>query len=94
MSVYEATLECLSDFVYGRGSWTQIGEYKKLNDTNITRVSGIWKSFFISIRCANLVMRVFVYFHLVRNWGGVPETGGFPFGGAYAIYGDLTNPVY
>ena len=22
------------------------------------------------------------------------ETGGFPFGGAYAIYGDLTNPVY
>lgn len=92
MSVYEATLECLSDFVYGRGSWTQIGEYKKLNDTNITRVSGIWKSFFISIRCANLViqnspkgnpdidvfvaeakfMRAFVYVHLVRNWGGVP----------------------
>ena len=92
MAVYEATLECLSDFVYGRGSWTQIGAFQKLNDTNITRVSGIWNIFYQSIRCANLViqnsptnnadaavyvaeakfLRAFAYFHLVRNWGGVP----------------------
>lgn len=92
MAVYEATMECLSDFVYGRGSWTQIGEFKKLNDANITRVEEIWKSFYLSIRGANLViqnspagsdkidvfiaearfLRAFVYFQLVRNWGGVP----------------------
>lgn len=92
MSVYEATLECLSDFIYGRGSWAQISEYTTLNDANITRVSTIWESFYVGIRCANLViqnsseenpqiavfiaeakfLRAFIYFQLVRNWGGVP----------------------
>lgn len=92
MSTYEATLECLSDFVYGRGSWTQIGEFGKLNDTNINRVSQLWSSFYTSILRANLViknspiddakvnvfvaeakfLRAFLYYQLVRNWGGVP----------------------
>ena len=57
MSVYEATLECMSDCVYGRGSWAQIGEYNKLNDTNITRVGTIWKWFYLAIRNANLVIQ-------------------------------------
>lgn len=92
MAVYEATLECMSDCIYGRGSWAQIGEYNKLNDTNINRVALIWKWFFLAIRNANLViqrapagdpaidvyvaeahfLRAFSYFHVVRNWGGVP----------------------
>lgn len=92
MSNYEATLECLSDFVYGRGSWAQIGEFGKLNDTNINRVSGFWRNFYNGILRANLViknspsgdsevdvfvaeakfMRAFIYFHLVRNWGAIP----------------------
>ena len=57
MAVYEATLECMSDCVYGRGSWAQIGEYSKLNDTNITRVGTIWKWFYLAIRNANLVIQ-------------------------------------
>ncbi len=57
MAVYEATLECMSDCVYGRGSWAQIGEYNKLNDTNITRVGTIWKWFYLAIRNANLVIQ-------------------------------------
>lgn len=92
MAVYEATLECMADGIYGRGSWAQIGEYNKLNDTNITRVGTIWKWFYLAIRNANLViqrsptgnpdidlyvaeahfLRAFSYFHVVRNWGGVP----------------------
>lgn len=92
MTVYEATLECLSDFAYGRGSWAQIGEFNKLNDTNINRVSIIWKWFYLAIRNANQViayspagkpefdvyiaeahyLRAFSYFQLARNWGGVP----------------------
>lgn len=65
MAVYEATLECLSDGVYGRGSWAQIGEYNKLNDTNITRVGTIWKWFYLAVRNANLVIR--------RSPAGNPE---------------------
>lgn len=92
MAVYEATTECLADYAYGRGSWAQIGEYGKLNDTNISRVSLIWKWFYLAVRNANLViqrsptgdptidvfvaeahyLRAFAYFHLVRNWGSIP----------------------
>jgi hypothetical protein len=57
MAVYEATLDCSADYSYGRGSWAQISEYKKLNDANINRVSGLWNRFYLSIRNANLVLK-------------------------------------
>lgn len=56
MATYEAVLECLGDFVYGRGSWEQIGDYKALNDANITKVSGVWNSFYEGIKRANIVI--------------------------------------
>jgi tetratricopeptide (TPR) repeat protein len=57
MAVYEATLDCSADYSYGRGSWAQISEYQKLNDANISRVSGLWSQFYLSIRNANLVIK-------------------------------------
>lgn len=92
---YFATLECQSDYSYGRGSWAQMNEFQGFNDANTTRVGSFWVSFYLSIRNANLVianvpdgsvlsdsdkgryiaeakfLRAFVYFQLVRNWGGV-----------------------
>lgn len=56
MPNYYATLECQSDFTYGRGSWAQMSEYQGLNDVNITRVGGFWNDFYLSIRNANLVI--------------------------------------
>ncbi|HWV67352.1 RagB/SusD family nutrient uptake outer membrane protein [Chitinophaga sp.] len=55
MSVYEATLECQSDYANGRGSWAPLHEFQGLNDANITRVSGLWNAFYLAIRNANLV---------------------------------------
>lgn len=54
---YVATLECQSDWMYGRGSWTPLSDYQGLNDANITRVSGFWNSFYLAIRDANLVIQ-------------------------------------
>ena len=53
---YVATLECQSDWMYGRGSWTPLSDYQGLNDANITRVAGFWNSFYLAIRNANLVI--------------------------------------
>lgn len=96
MPNYYATLECQSDYGYGRGSWAQMNEYQGLNDANTTRIGPFWSDFYVSIRNANFVigntpnsnaisetdkalymgearfLRAFCYFHLVRNWGGVP----------------------
>lgn len=57
MAVYEATLECQSDYVNGRGSWAPLHEFQGLNDANITRVSGLWNAFYLAIRNANFVIR-------------------------------------
>lgn len=54
---YIATLECQSDWMYGRGSWMPLSEYQGLNDANISRVSGFWNSFYLSVRNANLVIK-------------------------------------
>lgn len=93
---YNATLECHSDYAYGRGSWAQFNDFSGLDATNTNRVGDFWNSFYLAIRNANLVirhvpegnamndeeknryvaeakfMRAWCYFHLVRNWGGVP----------------------
>ncbi|WP_343704116.1 RagB/SusD family nutrient uptake outer membrane protein [Chitinophaga sp.] len=96
MPNYYATLECQSDYGYGRGSWAQMNEYQGFNDVNTNRINPFWADFYVSIRNANFVirntpngnaiseaekamyigearfLRAFDYFHLVRNWGGVP----------------------
>ncbi len=53
---YVATLECQSDWMYGRGSWDPLSQYQGLNDANITRVGGFWNGFYLAIRNANLVV--------------------------------------
>ena len=54
---YTATLECQSDFAYGRGSWEPLSLYQGFNDANITRVIPFWNGFYTAIRNANLVIR-------------------------------------
>ncbi|MVM35442.1 RagB/SusD family nutrient uptake outer membrane protein [Spirosoma sp. HMF4905] len=56
-SVYEATLECQSDYANGRGSWAPLHVFQGLDDANITRVAGLWNTFYLSIRDANLVIK-------------------------------------
>ncbi|QDK77871.1 RagB/SusD family nutrient uptake outer membrane protein [Spirosoma sp. KCTC 42546] len=56
-SVYEATLECQSDYANGRGSWAPLHVFQGLDDANITRVAGLWNNFYLSIRNANLVIK-------------------------------------
>ena len=56
-TVYETSLECQADYAYGRGSWAPLHEHKGLNDANINRVQGLWNSFYLSIRNANLVIQ-------------------------------------
>jgi len=93
---YNATLECHTDYAYGRGSWAQFNDFAGLDAVNTNRVADFWETFYLAIRNANLVianapngdaiseedinryvgearfMRAWCYFHLVRNWGGVP----------------------
>ena len=57
MSVYEATLESQTDYAYGRGSWAPLSEFQGLDGANVTRVSGLWNTFYLSIRNANLVIK-------------------------------------
>ncbi len=57
MANYIATLECQSDWMYGRGSWDPLSQYQGLNDANITRVSGFWNAFYLAVRNANLVIQ-------------------------------------
>lgn len=56
MSNYIATLECQSDWMYGRGSWAHLSNFQGLDDANITRVEGFWNNFYLIIRNANLVI--------------------------------------
>jgi hypothetical protein len=56
-AVYEATLECQSDYANGRGSWAPLHVFQGLDDANITRVSDLWRAFYLSIRNANLVIK-------------------------------------
>ncbi|MGV3559301.1 MAG: RagB/SusD family nutrient uptake outer membrane protein [Larkinella arboricola] len=51
---YFLQTEIMADYAEGRGSTLIIGEYQGLDVTNITRVAGIWTSFYSSIRNANI----------------------------------------
>lgn len=57
MAEYTATLECMSDLSYGRGSWEPLSLYQGFNDANITRVIPFWNGFYTAIRNANLVIK-------------------------------------
>jgi len=46
----------LGEFTYGRGSWAPLNNYQGLNDTWITRVSNMWRPFYLGIRNANLII--------------------------------------
>lgn len=96
IGTYNSTLECHTDYAYGRASWAQFNEFEGLNTVNMNRVGDFWGTFYLCIRNANLVianapngnaiseedinkymaeamfMRAWCYFHLVRDWGGVP----------------------
>ncbi|WP_270087878.1 RagB/SusD family nutrient uptake outer membrane protein [Sphingobacterium sp. SYP-B4668] len=56
ISNYIATLECQSDWMYGRGSWSPLSNFQGLDDANITRVEGFWNNFYLAVRNANLVI--------------------------------------
>ncbi|GAB3985537.1 RagB/SusD family nutrient uptake outer membrane protein [Spirosoma daeguense] len=57
LSVYEATLESQTDYAYGRGSWAPLSDFQGFDAANVTRVSGLWNIFYLSIRNANLVIQ-------------------------------------
>jgi hypothetical protein len=56
-TTYFATLECHTDYAYGRGSFAQYNDFQGMNSNNINRVAGFWNAFYLSIRNANIVIR-------------------------------------
>ena len=54
---YEATLEAMAEYAYGRGRWAPLHEFQGFNDVNINRVATFWDAFYLSIRNANLVIQ-------------------------------------
>jgi hypothetical protein len=95
-ALYLVQIEIYGDYIYGRGSHAPLNEYTGLDNTNISRIAGMWQQFYQSIRNANIIirnaplgknisaadvakyvaeakfLRALAYFHLVRNWAGVP----------------------
>ncbi len=55
-TTYFATLECHTDYAYGRGSFAQYNDFQGMNSNNINRVAGFWNAFYLSIRNANIVI--------------------------------------
>jgi hypothetical protein len=56
-TTYFATLECHTDYAYGRGSFAQYNDFQGMNSNNINRVAGFWNAFYLSIRNANIVIK-------------------------------------
>ena len=54
---YPAHLECLADYVNGRGSYANVSNYDGLNGTNIGRTDNVYIRFYRSIIRANIVIR-------------------------------------
>lgn len=95
-TLYECQMEIYTEYLYGRGSHAPLNDYKGLDNTNISRVAGMWSAFYEAIRNANIIvkrapeatalteaqknkyiaearfLRGLWYFHMVRNWAGVP----------------------
>ena len=56
-TTYFATLECHTDYAYGRGSFAQYNDFQGMNSNNNNRVAGFWNAFYLSIRNANIVIK-------------------------------------
>ncbi|CAL1521536.1 RagB/SusD family nutrient uptake outer membrane protein [Chitinophaga sp. MM2321] len=54
---YEVFHDALSDFFIPNGSWIPLEDYTGLDNTNYGRTEAFWKSFYLSIRNANLVIK-------------------------------------
>ena len=55
--LYTIQLECYADYLYGRGSHAPLNDYNGLDNTNVTRINGMWSTFYQSIRNANIIIR-------------------------------------
>ena len=51
-----AMLECFSDNMYGRATWAPNSNYEVLNTTNQGRTDGLWTSFYMIVREANIMV--------------------------------------
>jgi hypothetical protein len=56
-ALYQTQLECYADYFYGRGSHAVLNTYSGLDNTNISRVAGMWNLFYLSIRNANIMVQ-------------------------------------
>lgn len=54
---YFTLLEGLSDNVYGKGSLATINDYQGFSTANITNMSDVWTTLYLSIRNANAVIK-------------------------------------
>lgn len=55
--LYTIQLECYADYMYGRGSHAPLNDYAGLDNTNITRIGDMWRTFYESIRNANIIIK-------------------------------------
>ncbi|RPD42909.1 RagB/SusD family nutrient uptake outer membrane protein [Chitinophaga barathri] len=56
-ALYQCQMEIYTEYMYGRGSHAPLNDYIGLDNTNITRVGGMWTNFYLSIRNANIVIQ-------------------------------------
>jgi hypothetical protein len=56
-ALYLVQVEIYSEYMYGRGSHAVLNTYQGLDNTNITRVAGMWTQFYLSIRNANIIIQ-------------------------------------
>ncbi len=54
---YEIISDCLADFLIPNNSWLPLNNYTQLDATNRSRTENVWKTFYLSIRNANLVVK-------------------------------------
>jgi starch-binding outer membrane protein, SusD/RagB family len=56
-ALYTVQLECYADYMYGRGSHAPLNDYAGLDNTNTTRIGDMWRTFYESIRNANIIIK-------------------------------------
>ncbi|SEA30943.1 Starch-binding associating with outer membrane [Porphyromonadaceae bacterium KH3R12] len=57
LTSYATTLEVHTDYCYGRGSNGQMNDFQGLNDANRAKTANYWRSLYLSIRNANIVIK-------------------------------------
>ncbi len=56
-ALFECQMEIYTEYMYGRGSHAPLNDYVGLDNTNITRVGGMWTELYHAIRNANIVIQ-------------------------------------